>query len=36
MIENTRANEHYKLNIYFAVLDNIINYMKERFQEKYK
>lgn len=32
-IENTNINEHYKINIYFAVLDNIINDMHARFEE---
>ncbi|KAL4121826.1 hypothetical protein QTP88_014259 [Uroleucon formosanum] len=32
-VENTTINKHYKINIYFAVLDNIINDMGERFEE---
>ncbi|XP_028044431.1 zinc finger MYM-type protein 1-like [Rhopalosiphum maidis] len=32
-VENTTINKHYKINIYFAVLDNIINDMSERFEE---
>ncbi|KAL4098362.1 hypothetical protein QTP88_022991 [Uroleucon formosanum] len=32
-VENTIINKHYKINIYFAVLDNIINDMGERFEE---
>ncbi|KAL4091238.1 hypothetical protein QTP88_025960 [Uroleucon formosanum] len=32
-VENTIINKHYKINIYFAVLDNIINGMGERFEE---
>ncbi|KAL4148362.1 hypothetical protein QTP88_002626 [Uroleucon formosanum] len=32
-VENTTINKHYKIYIFFAVLDNIINDMGERFEE---
>jgi hypothetical protein len=31
--ENCNVKDHYKINIYFQVLDTIINDMKERFKE---
>ncbi|KAE9543892.1 hypothetical protein AGLY_001870 [Aphis glycines] len=31
--ENTSVKDHYKVNIYYAVLDNIINDMNVRFEE---
>jgi len=31
--ENCNVRDHYKINIYFQVLDTIINDMKERFKE---
>jgi len=32
-VENMTINKHHKINIYFAILDNIINDMTERFEE---